>query len=90
MVTQGSSPIRVEGSEASEEGVEEAAPVQSIWKKFSVGRAIFTQEVTGGQQTIPRRNATITRSGKRKANTIGETTTKEALVRIGPSAFHGD
>ena len=76
------SPTHVEVSGANEEEAEEAALVQLTWNKFSIGRAISTREVTGDQQTIPRRNAIITRSGKKKANTTGETTMKEALVRL--------
>ena len=71
MVTQGSSPIRVEGSEASVEGAEDTAPVQSICKKFSTGHATFMRQVMDGQRTIPRRNAIITKSGKKRANTTG-------------------
>ena len=80
--TLGLSPTHVEVSGANEEEAEEAALVQLTWKKFSIGRAIFTQEVTGGQQTIPRRNATITRGGKKKAHITGETITKETLMRL--------
>ena len=80
--TLGLSPTHVEVSGANEEEAEEAALVQLTWKKFLIGRAIFTREATGGQQTIPRRNVIITRSGKKKANTTGETTMKETLVRL--------
>jgi hypothetical protein len=82
MVTQGSLPIRVEDSEASEEGVEDTAPVQSICKKFLTGHATFMRQVMDGQRIIPRHNATITRSGKKRANTTGGIPLKETLVRL--------
>ena len=82
MVTQGSSPIRVEDSEASVEGAEDTAPGQSICKKFSTDHATFTRQVMDGQRIIPRRSATITRSGKKRANTTGEIPTKKTLVRL--------
>ena len=66
MVTQGSSPMRMEDSEASVEGVEDTAPVQSICKKFSTGHATFIRRVMDGQRTTPRHNATIIGSGKKK------------------------
>ena len=72
--------MRVEDSEASVEGVEDTAPVQSICKKFLTGHATFMRQVMDGQRIIPRHNATITRSGKKRANTTGEIPTKKTLV----------
>ena len=78
----GSSPIRVEDSEASGEGVEDTAPVRSTCKKFLIGHATFIQQVMGVRQTTPRHNATTIRSGEKKANIIEEIPTKEVLVRL--------
>ena len=74
--------MRVEDSEASVEGVEDTAPGQSICKKCSTGHATFMRQVMDGQRTIPRRNAIITKSEKKRANTTGGIPMKETLVRL--------
>ena len=81
-VVQGSSPIRVEDSEASGEGVEDTASARSACKKYLIGHATFTQQVMGVQQTTPRRNATTISSGEKKVNITEEIHTKKVLVPL--------
>ena len=75
-------PIQVADLEASVGEVEAAAPIQSTWKRSLVGHAISTQGAMDGRRTIPRRNVTTTRDGKRKVSIIGETTMEVTLLRL--------